>query len=1556
MKRKRILLVITFSICFLSYILLRAFLSESVYASFVSKQDCLNNSGGHQNISSVIWACNEIILHPERVDAYGRYNWNACATWLGSPGTSTSAGAEIWVNSLSGEEAISYYGMCTREPDTASALYVVYPEGTSEEDKYITGIGTFTRGWWAHPTSASATLRVAKFVSGLTPTDCYTNDKCYDRNITLARCHSNTPSCSTQVQLLRVVLSRNTLSGKAIDDSNNSLSNVIGDPSSSTVNYNSKATITRNTHDDYTFLGWKEKKTDTSYTGGTGASYTVNNLTSDTEVYAVYKRKPTLTAYARDTGGNLLQSSAFCTVTVDYNTSASCTRPDIANYNFEGWSTSSSGSKVSSTDATYTVNNLTSDTTVYAVYTIQKKTLTAISCNTSGSSLASKSGLGNVSSTVDYNKKASVTRGTNPGYTFIGWRNVLTCWVAKDTANYTKTKSDDSETYVSGSATPAETFNVEHLRESGTVVAMYQVQQRTLTGVAVNESGTTISAISNVTATVDYEQKASIRRRDAAGYTFKGWRKKATDSTYTGGTDDTYSVNSLTDNTTVYAVYVRNKFSGQASVAEGTDWNGTTNRAVTGYYPHASGSGTSTSININCENAGCQANFWLQLKRDAGSGSTSYRTKSSTNGNGTAWILASPNAYVADSFPDSGSTFLAWGEGFYVGKKEDLVPGGSHCRYIMFKPYGDYGNDEFLTVHACASAKVTYFEGLSKVKGSTSTGWTSTTKNVRHVIQNCSPTDGCDVVLQHALRRSNSIGSTDYNVSRSSTLWVSSKGLGVEPKSSIGSGTFSDDNAKIVTTDSVRLYPGMVVCETLTFKPNNNQVTVASNVSTKICVSAEGDGQPPDPWNPDPGEPDDPTKPVDPDGDDESGAYLMIDVKNNDNSKYGTYRRIVYAKPGDWLTYRSVYNPTLQYTYYLEPEQMQINNGSSKKNSSRFMLGTFFNLNRGSRMPWDNAFNVSSAGFKNSKNEDANISLNYSSYTLGDTSRQRETNDHKVEAMEVGRTLSETAMINQTGNNTVQTTPSHVSFMDISDENVANVMTDIVSSTAYAKIPYNFNTRVDVKTPENEIVYSGEDKEIGFDISILKKKNWVTGDGTDGTSYATKVDNAKWKMITYTTEGSPIGGDEWSGNENNICSYYYSRSSSEDGLDNCGYANEVNEASLNEKGMMDGGDPIGRRSSINIPDIKAGTKICVAVALYPASSGSDTNLDPSGSNTWRISDSKCYTIAKKPSFQLWGGGMYIAGDAKVPVSTKKHLAGYNTYSWSGNPNGYNVFGSWVETGLVAGGSVSGLASGAGTGYTSNNGGNLVADPGGSKEGTLDYCKRSTLSIANDYCGSSYVGNIGGSTLQASMSDKSALVQRLLPDGFSMAANTSAERVDIGSDYTETDSGLRYTYSTNDLIIDGATLENGVTHIVRSDKNITIDGNLLYQNSNYVALNEIPKLIIYGDNITVSCKSDGEAIRRIDAVLIANHTVDTCETTDVNSRENSYQLKINGLIIADTLKLNRTYGAGEGVYSIIPAEIINYDTTLYLWSMVDSPNATGTGKYSESYLHELSPRY
>ena len=155
-------------------------------------------------------------------------------------------------------------------------------------------------------------------------------------------------------------------------------------------------------------------------------------------------------------------------------------------------------------------------------------------------------------------------------------------------------------------------------------------------------------------------------------------------------------------------------------------------------------------------------------------------------------------------------------------------------------------------------------------------------------------------------------------------------------------------------------------------------------------------------------------------------------------------------------------------------------------------------------------------------------------------------------------------------------------------------------------------------------------------------------------------------------------------------------------------------------------------------------------------------------------------------------------------------------------------------------------------------------------------------------------------------------------------------------------------------------------MVHSKKTIFVKGNLVY-NDKYQRYSELPKLVLYGKNVVIDCN-----VTRIDALIIADEKVVTCNNYDnvslnssdanlktavenhIDDRANSNQLKINGAVVTKTLIANRTYGAAAGANSIVPAEIINFDPTLYMWGGLGNEEGSD-GDLEVTLTNELAPR-
>lgn len=526
--------------------------------------------------------------------------------------------------------------------------------------------------------------------------------------------------------------------------------------------------------------------------------------------------------------------------------------------------------------------------------------------------------------------------------------------------------------------------------------------------------------------------------------------------------------------------------------------------------------------------------------------------------------------------------------------------------------------------------------------------------------------------------------------------------------------------------------------------------------------------------------------------------------------------------------------------------------------------------------------------------------------------------------------------------------------------NYTRNMTYGESSYATVNVPYNY-TNTGSYDSGGEFIYSGDTiTTSGTKINVNKRHNNLVGE-----DYATKTPETTIRLYSFFTENRDRSeGADWEQNGVNTdpCAYYQNQL----GYNGCTKIGE-NTSIFNQSNNLNGvteSAGIGE-STFNVPDIKAGSKLCVGISIYPSGS---TDTSPSNGKTY-ISRAYCRVIAKKPSFQIWGGSLYSAGNVKAYESRKYLLDGIHTYTpirEQGQTG--RVFGSWVEYGIIANGIVSGVSSGAATGYAYP--GLLVdaANPGGNT--SVGFCDRSRLSFSNTNCMSGTTGQFGSSGESAS---KQTVKQKYAATAAETEDRNNGSLLKLNlsnaSSYTVKDN-IRYTYSSGDIAITASSkLSGGVTHVIYAKGSVIIYGNgapLSYNDSNYANIGDIPQYIIIADgNIHI----DSE-VTRIDAILVTEGTINTCTSfnpstnhltlatkdTGTNEVTGVYcgkQLRINGAVIADSIKLYRIYGAATGLNSIVPAEIINYTPSIYIWGNNNASNSRP--EVHTTYQHELAPR-
>ncbi len=899
-----------------------------------------------------------------------------------------------------------------------------------------------------------------------------------------------------------------------------------------------------------------------------------------------------------------------------------------------------------------------------------------------------------------------------------------------------------------------------------------------------------------------------------------------------------------------------------------------------------------------------------------------------------------------NNYNNAGYTFVGWRDNASSGS---LTSGNTYTKTISASQ----------TVYAVYERNT--FGGRIEASGETSgsIGYTSSSSGSPKYlkISNCSPTDGCKVAFTDYMKRISGSGSTSYQVSRTSNYFTSTRG--VANNTNVASGNSGNVNGEKVASDpssgQFTLYPGMVVCERLSFKAHSDD---SDNTTIALCVAAEGNAQPPDPGDSDTN---------DPSGD---SSFVNIKVKNNTVNAYNKYQKTVYAKPFDNLSYLATYNPILQYTYDLIPQKMRIDSGTiyptDGNNTTRYLgrnnstsILSMFNYyknsgtNNGRNLRnWNNGVNVYSENFT------SNMSQNYT-YNGGLTEKRQMDNSHDVGINEVGRSLVEKISTNV--NDAVKTTPGQVSFTLSDNSNIGNVSTVAREKSANALVPYNYenSTRI-ISNSDNTVLYAGEPVMIDYDYSINPKTNNLTTNPGENRKYATTVGNPKWKLEFCVGQANC--------DQN---SFTYTTSEKLNSTEHRDFSIATKEKMLNGR---TGDDSIKLSTSINIPDVAAGTRVCIRSVIFPATSGRDDNYsNPDGDGKWAYSAPVCFVVAKKPSLQVWGGNVYSRGRINTGLSVKRSLSGYSNAPYSVEGSGSNyVFGSFGENGLIAGSTVVGFSSGASTGYARNTDGvlspnpfivNTVAntpDAGGGRSVSL--CDRSPLTFANSTCGSGFVGMVGRAAGSTDIeNDKYNILASFIRD---VEDGKKVSGVVTLNDRSKAQpDGTYYYRGDDDLVLNAQSVAQSTIQMVHSDKTIYIKGNLLYDDE-YEKYTQLPKLVLYGKNVAIDCN-----VSRIDALIVADEKVITCDNfngdisaanfTDaikarINDAKNSNQLFINGAVVSKSLIANRTYGAATGANSIIPSEVINFDPTLYMWGGLGNDEG-GDGNLEVTMFKELAPR-
>ena len=550
--------------------------------------------------------------------------------------------------------------------------------------------------------------------------------------------------------------------------------------------------------------------------------------------------------------------------------------------------------------------------------------------------------------------------------------------------------------------------------------------------------------------------------------------------------------------------------------------------------------------------------------------------------------------------------------------------------------------------------------------------------------------------------------------------------------------------------------------------------------------------------------------------------------------------------------------------------------------------------------------------------------------------------------------------------------------------------------------PYNFNTSIHsyIESSQGGVGFLGARISIGANYGVAPRANELVSK----TPYAThtREDQTVKVYEMIVDENYPESKlQEQTIPNGNIC-----RGS---GIERCELVDTV-KGIINAAGKFTGDflntENYERTIPDNLPGGGLGKKYCTRSVIWPASShDSDNNTVANnmsgyamngGNNLHHVSAASCVTIAKKPNFQVLGGGFYTNGTIKTALSEKAVGGGLGAYP-SAETRSY---GSWDEFGVLAAGKVLGFGSGAAMGYEEGYNFNLprggimnayytFIGPTGPNSVVSGISNISHMTIANDKNGpgNSGISRIGSAVLaRLKARFRDTIIRNSSNTITSLTSNETSAKNYLGLSqlYHQGDTSLSAMNSTanfyqfdrgGNLIArsntTGEKLMNTLAMFV--DGTLTIDRNINIAHETYNAVDDFPQVLIFAKKINITSN-----VTNIDAWIIldedyGDNQIDTCSDNHYpNALSCNETLTITGPVFARKLILNRTAGSHTGggrtgahplqtgptgTYyaegSIHPAEIFTLRADAYFWAYRQSLSG---GQAYMVYSREIAPRY